>query len=676
MAERRLTWLAAVVLLWGSAIFYKLISLQVLHHREYARMARARQELVVEISGPRGTIFDRSGHPLAMSVPSESVYINPLRVPDLEIASNLLARSLHLNRVELFGAMTQAYDAHRGFLWVKRNITDEESQELRGLHLEWVGTQKESQRHYPNGPLAAHAVGSVDFEEKGNSGLEKALDPELRGKPGQMRLLTDVKRRGIDSQLSTEARPGISVTTTIDERIQFVAERELSAAVKRHHAFSGSVVVMNPNTGDIYAMASYPTFDPNEPAAKGQDFARQNHAVSVPFEPGSVFKVITLSAALETTSLSPESMINCHGGVLALPGRVIHDSHAGIGVIPMAMVLARSSNIGAIEVGMRVGSNKMYDYMRRFGFGQKSGITLPAESVGRVRKLERWGTTSLASVSMGQEVSVTTLQLAQAASVVANGGLLVRPRIVSKKGDQEIPLPAPVRILRPKTAFTMRQMMEGVVINPAGTGHRAQLAGYSVGGKTGSAQIYDFASKHYTHTYNGSFMGFAPMTNPAIVVVVTLNGTRGEGGFGGVVAAPVFHEVATEALRVLEIPRDIPEDVKPGQLVASNSDASDLADADLVASNILDDTDDDEKPAETPGTFVGPATPPAIVAANESKLPKVPNFKGKTMRAVLAEASAKGLTVIPDGSGIARVQSPPPGAALHEGERIRVQFER
>jgi cell division protein FtsI (penicillin-binding protein 3) len=280
---------------------------------------------------------------------------------------------------------------------------------------------------------------------------------------------------------------------------------------------------------------------------------------------------------------------------------------------------------------------------------------------------------------MGQEVSVTTTQLAQAASVIANGGLLVRPRLVARRGGVAVPSVPPVRIVRPKTAITMRQMMEGVVINPQGTGKRARLDGYSVGGKTGSAQIFDFATKHYTHSYNGTFMGFAPLTNPAIVVVVTLNGTHGEGGFGGVVAAPVFHAVATEALRVLEVPKDLPDDVSPHTLVAANVDSNDLAIADAVPGgyNILEDGDDEDKPAEQARALIGPVPPsnpaPAIQAPT---LPRVPDFKGKTMRAVLAEAAAKGLIVLPDGSGIARVQTPPPGAVLHQGERIRVQFVR
>jgi len=652
--ERRLTILAALLLVWGAAIFAKLFSLQVLHHAQYVRMARSRQELDLEIPAPRGTIFDRHAQPLAMSVPTESVYVNPLKVPDLGVASQILSLVLHLDRGELFGKMKWAYDNHRGFLWVKRKISFEEGQSLRNLRLEWIEIQSESQRHYPNGMLAAHLLGSVDFEEKGNAGIEKALDADLRGQPGHARLLTDVNRRGIDSQLDSEAHAGTPVTLTIDERLQFVAEREIATAVEAHHAASGSVVVMDPRSGEILALASYPTYDPNLPPQPGDNLNRQNHAISVPFEPGSVFKIMTLSAALETTNLTPESPINCHGGVLMLPGRVIHDSHAGLGIIPMAMVLAKSSNIGAIEVGMRVGQMNLYDYVRKFGFGQKTGIELPAESGGKLRKLPRWGKTSLASISMGQEVSVTTVQLAQAGSVIANGGLLVKPRLILKKGDRNTAQSTPVRIVKPETAITMRQMMEGVVL-PGGTGTAARLEGYSVGGKTGSAQIFDVATKHYSHAYNGSFLGFAPLTNPAIVVVVTLNGTHGTAGFGGAAAAPVFHRVASEALRVLDVPKDLPDPPAPA-LVAKREELNDLSIADVGSDlpNILEDDDEEENPAG----------------------PRVPNFQGKTMRAVLAEAAAQGLTVVPDGSGVARVQSPSPGSPLHQGERIRVQFAR
>jgi cell division protein FtsI (penicillin-binding protein 3) len=441
--------------------------------------------------------------------------------------------------------------------------------------------------------------------------------------------------------------------------VQFIAERALADAVQRHHAFSGSVVAMDPNTGDILAMASYPTYDPNELPERGEFPAeRINHAVQLPFEPGSVFKVFNFTAALETTNLNPESPINCGGGVIRVGGKTIHDSHVGtVFVVPMKTVLAKSSNVGAIQVGLRVGEEHMYDYVHRFGFGQRTGVPLPAENRGKLRPVSRWTKLSLPSISMGQEVSVTTLQLARAACAVANGGSLVKPRIILKKGDQVVPVEAPVRIMKPDTAFTMRAMMENVVLNGAGT--KAKLEGYSSGGKTGSAQIFDRITKRYSHTYNGSYMGFAPITNPRLVVVVTVNGTHGEGGFGAYSAGPAFKEVATEALRVFDVPKDLPEMPKP-EVVAKVESADDLAISGLApGTNILEEAEDDSEDA-------APPTPG----------PKVPNFKGMTMRAVLSEAAAKGLNVQPDGSGIAKLQSPPPGAPLRQGERIRVQFAR
>jgi cell division protein FtsI (penicillin-binding protein 3) len=681
MVERRLKWLAWIVVVWGAVIFCNLISLQVVHHREYVRLARARQEQQKEIPAPRGAIFDRAGQVLALSTPTITVFVNPQKLPDIGVAAQILAAELHLDRTTLYGSIKQAYENDRGYLIVKKRAEYEEAEHLRNLNLGWVSFQRESQRHYPNGSLAAHIIGGVDFEEKGNAGIEKALEADLRGTPGALRVLTDVKRRGIASEMQSDAKPGTAITLTIDARVQFVAERELAAAVESHHAISGSLVAMNPYTGDIIALASYPTYDPNDQLRPGDPIEpRANHAVSVPFEPGSVFKVITLSAALETTNLRPESPIDCHGGVLKLPGRVIHDSHGGLGILPMETVLAKSSNIGAIMVGMRVGQQNMYDYVRRFGFGQKTGIQLPGEARGRFRSLNAWGTTSLASVSMGQEVSVTTVQLAQAASIVANGGMLVRPRLVLKKAGQTVAPVPPVRVLKPETAITMRQMLEGVVLR--GTGTAARIKGYSVGGKTGSAQIFDFATRHYTHTYNGSFLGIAPLTNPAVVMVVTLNGTHGNAGFGGAAAAPVFKAVATEALRVLEVPKDVPEE-SPLPTQIAKVDTADLADADTESAllNILEEPDEDAAAAAAStatAAFVGPRQPAPVAPPPPPKPagPVAPNFVGKSLRTVLAEAASKGLAVTPDGSGIARVQQPAPGAVLRQGERIRVRFTR
>ena len=673
-AGKRLMWFGGVILLWGSLIFVQLFRLQVVHHADYVRAAHRQQEETVEIAAPRGSIFDRSGQLLAGSVKRDSVYIDPLQVPDLQVASAILSGVLQIDRASLYGRMQWYAANQRGFMWVARTIEPEQYERLRSLHLDWIRFADESRRNCPRNTLAAHVIGAVDSEEIGQWGLEKSLESDLRGLPGSVRVLTDAKGRGIDSHPETEPRPGAGVTLSIDERIQLPAQEAIARAVQDAHAESGSVVVMDPYHGDILAIASYPPFDPNQPPGRGESrTARFNHAVSVPFEPGSVFKVFTLSAALETTELKPSSMIDCGNGSFTMAGRTVHEAHHGYGTMPMEMVLAKSSNIGAIQVGLKVGSSKLYEYVRRFGLGARTGIPLPAESPGMVRKLSKWRTTSLISVSMGHEVGVTTLQLAQACSAVANGGLLVPPRLILKKGTDAVQVVPPHRILKPETAITMRKMMEGVVL--IGTGKKAKLSGYSSAGKTGSAQIFDYATGRYTHSYNASFMGFAPVTNPAIVVVATLNGTHGSGGFGGAVAAPVFREVAAEALRVLDVPRDLPDKTPD----APETQVADLDDAPIMEGPaeppVLEEAEVQapELPSASPGP--GPPAPPAPPAPRESG-PKAPNFIGLSMRSVVALAQAQGLPVVLAGTGIVRAQYPPPGAVLHGGERIQVDLAR
>jgi len=342
-------------------------------------------------------------------------------------------------------------------------------------------------------------------------------------------------------------------------------------------------------------------------------------------------------------------------------------------------VFEKSSNIGAIQVGFRVGPQNMYEYVRRFGFGSPTGLRLPAESGGLFRRLDRWGKTSLASIAMGQEVSTTSIQLARACAAIANGGLLVKPKLILKEGGQATPVDPPRRILRPQTAITMRQMMEGVVLRGTAKG-RARIAGYTSGGKTGTAQIFDVKAHRYTHQYNASFMGFAPVTNPSFIVVVTLNGTSGSVGMGAGAAAPVFKAVATETLRVLDVPRDLP-DLTPEPERVGPEDADDLSIADLGSGdpNVMEELAAQQS---TPGAAMvaskDAASPDGASpdAAPADAGPKVPNFRGKTMRVVVEEASAIGLPVLLDGSGIARAQVPAPGTVLPAGERVRVQFAR
>jgi len=666
-AVTRTTFLAGGAALWATAIFGKLFYLQVVRHKHYAELARDQQVKTVEVPGPRGSIFDRNGQALAMSVPVDSVFVNPSRLASLDVAADIIAPVLKLDRDQLFNRLTSARKdpKRRGFCWIKRKITPEEAANLRSLRLPWIEFHNESQRHYPKTFIAAHVIGSVNHEEKGNSGIELGLDAELRGEAGAAQVLTDVAKRGIESRLSDEPKVGTNLVLTIDERIQFAAERDLKEAVDRTRARTGTVVVMNPHSGEILAMASYPTFDPNTPPRKGEPpSARLNLAVAAPFEPGSVFKVVTLATALETTSLRPDSILPC--GTMKMFNRVIHEAKHQYGPLSMADVLAKSSNVGAIQIGMRVGKEKLYEYLRKFGFGQKTGTGLPAESGGMLRRLDRWQPGSICSIPMGHEISTTALQLGQACSVIANGGLMIKPRLVLKRQRpgyrmEEEKAERPVRIVKPETAFTMRSMMEGVVLH--GTGTRARLDGYSSAGKTGSAQIYDYAARRYTSSYNASFMGFAPVTNPAIVVVVTLNGTHGAAGFGGPAAAPVFRTVAMEALRVLDVPKDIPD--QESATDDPKVDENDLAIADLSDPPPL------EELADPP--MIGPAPLPKIETATG---PRVPNFKGMTMRAVVEEAGSMGLPVSLDGRGVARMQVPAPGSVLPPGERIRVQFAR
>ena len=327
MVERRLIVLVVAIVLWSAAVIEKLAALQLVHHQEYAQKARAHQEVVRTLPAPRGTIFDRSGHPLAMSLPIESVTVNPMKLPDLGVAADLLEQVLHMRGSGLYEKLKQAHDNNRGYFVVKHQVTPEEAVNVRTLPVDWIKIENTSQRHYPKGPLAAHVLGGVDFSERGNAGVEKALDGMLHGEPGQEMLLTDVKRRGIESRQATEPKPGTSIWLTINEQVQFEAEQRLAAAVVKNNATSGSVVVMIPQTGDILALASYPAFDPNDPPEMEKDPKREDHATSVPFEPGSVFKVITLSAALETTRLGPETPIDCGNGILNLPGgRTIHEA--------------------------------------------------------------------------------------------------------------------------------------------------------------------------------------------------------------------------------------------------------------------------------------------------------------------------------------------------------------
>jgi cell division protein FtsI (penicillin-binding protein 3) len=657
-AKRRATWLASAGLLWAALIGGRLIQLQVVEHQKYRKESDDQVIRQVELRAQRGAFYDRNGRPLALDLPVDSITVNPMQAPEPDYVAGILAPILGLDAADVRTKVAEAAQAHRGFLYVDRKVGFQNTERLRSLRLGWIQFEPDTLRVYPKGSLASHLVGSVDHDGRGNSGLEQSQDQVLRGRPGSARMVTDVVHRGVDSQIRERPVPGKNIILTIDERLQYVAERELAKAVVNSHSKTGSVVVMNPETGEILTIASFPPFDANQPIKPTDDMdPRMNHAVSVPFEPGSVFKVITLAAALETTTLRPETIIPCGNGSINLFGRVIKD-HNSYSALSMADVLAKSSNIGAIQIGLRVGPQNLLNYVRRFGFGRKTGIPLPAESTGVVRDLAHWGKTSIGSIAMGHEISTTTIQLAQAISVVANGGRLVRPRLVfgrQRPGGsvEKDPIEPAQPVIRPETAITMRQMMEGVVLN--GTGTLARLDGYTAGGKTGSAQIFDPICKCYTHFYNASFAGFAPVAKPAIVVVVTINGAS---VYGGAVAAPVFREVAATALRLLNVPKDLPEAPPPRK--DTRVELTDLAIAGL-------------------GSPDPQLLEPAIPGRGEPLVvwgPKIPDFHGKTLQTVMQESARLGVPVDVIGSGIVRAQLPAAGGILARGERVRIQFAR
>lgn len=661
--EKRLRMVARAAAFWAAVILGRLIYLQVFQHGHYRNLAENQQVRIAEIQAARGTILDRSGRLLAVSLPADTIVVNPSLVPDVAMAANILAGVLGLNPDQLRADIesARANPARSGFLRVKRRVSAEESERLRSMRLAWIEFQRESRRVYPNQRLASHLLGGVDDSEQGNFGLELGMDDELSGTPGAERIVRDVRGRRVESKVIAEPQPGDRITLTIDQNIQHAAETALREAALAEGCPAGSVVVLRAGTNEILALASYPDFDPNVPPANKKELShRVNLAISSPTEPGSVFKLITVASALDAGRVTPDTPINCGNGRFSLYGRLIREAKHGYGVLPVTGVLAKSSNIGAIQIGMRLGVRNFYDYIRRFGIGTKTGIPLPHESPGRIRRPEKWEATSIGSVAMGHEVSITTMQLALTCSVLANGGLYLKPKLIRRqehRGRVIEPEPAsePRRVLRPETAIAMRRMAEEVVLH--GTGAGARLRGYTSGGKTGSAQIFDFASGRYTHKYNASFTGFAPVTNPAVVIAVTLNGSS---KFGGVVAAPVFRKVAEEALRILEVPRDIPDTyVEPAR---TPGDQYDVALAELSApEQDLFDVAADEDAALRDGHLVAPRTP---------------DFRGKSKRAVAEESQRAGIEVELAGEGLARFQAPPAGAVLKPGTRVRVVFAR
>jgi cell division protein FtsI (penicillin-binding protein 3) len=725
--NHRLYILGGFLLIWFGVICVRLIYLQVFRYGDFEQRAEHQQQRSINVSAKRGVVYDRHGNELAMSVQVDSAFAVPTEIPDLPNTISLISRITGGDA----RMMLADCRARKTFCWVARKGDAETIERIRSMNLQGIHFQKESKRFYPKRELAAQVLGYVGTDDEGLSGIEREYNDQLQGKPGKMLISVDARKKWF-GRIEKEPEAGQNVVLTIDEKIQYIAERELEQAMKDTQAIAGTVVVENPHTGEILALANRPTFNPNV-KREIRNEALKNRAVSDVYEPGSTFKLVTISAAVDQGLARPDELIDCQMGSIVLFGKRIHDWHPW-GVMSVSDILAHSSDVGAIKLALRMGDERMYKYIRTFGFGEQTGIELPGETRGLAKPLSRWSKISIGAIAMGQEIGITPLQLVGVISSMANDGVYVAPRIVAAtaepQGAPRLVAFHPVnehRIISALTAAEMRQMMQGVVLR--GTGRKAALEGYSAGGKTGTAQKFDPMTHKYSHTkYVASFAGFAPINNPEITVAVVIDTPQGASLMqreGGWVAAPVFHRIAQQVLEYMHVPHDMPLPANRQVWLAENKvKDSDLSESspDRLGSLEAADTGSAEPmvPVATstptsgkPSAGHGPVMPaalrekePTVVVATEKpsnevnaavqpevaseKMPangtvvldveqggiEVPSFIGKSVRGAIETAQDSGLELNPVGSGIAREQSPPAGSHVSAGSRVVVKFGR
>jgi cell division protein FtsI (penicillin-binding protein 3) len=546
-----------LVLLAGfGVILFRLVNLQVLQAAELTARADRQHQKSVLLEGARGTVTDRHGKVLAMNVEVPSIFGVPTSLDNPGNAARSLSPVLRLRREEIEKKLRQ--DKH--FVWLARKVEPEQGRRLEQLSIDGIGMVMEGRRFYPKGPLLAHVLGFVGMDGIGLEGLERRYESQLHGEKRLTILQRDALGRTVFPKGLREQAPsaGHTLTLTIDEVIQYIAEKELEEAVDHARAKSGAIIVMEPQSGAILAMAVSPRFDPNAVASLTADRWR-NRALTDTYEPGSTMKVVVAAAALEERVMMPGSMLFGENGRMTVANTTIHD-HEKLGWMTFAQMIQKSSNIGAAKTGMLLGEQRLYRYLQAFGFGQRTDIDLPGEVGGLLKSPREWGRRSLASISMGQEVGVTPLQMLSAVAAIANDGVLMRPHVVSDVRDQkgqpvkEILPHVRRRVVSPATARTLTTILEGVVTS--GTGTKAAIPGFRVAGKTGTAQKVDPRTGAYSSALSiGSFVGFVPADSPRLAMIVVIDEPQGE-AWGGVVAAPVFRRVGEQTLAYMGVPRD------------------------------------------------------------------------------------------------------------------------
>ncbi len=706
--KNRLYCLAAILVLWTTAVGARLIKLQVLDYGVWQQRAQHQQQRTVEVPPPRGIIYDRNGHELAMSVKVDSWFAVPSEIPDHATTASLLAPIVGVPPAELLARMT----ASRSFCWVARKVDNETSARIRNLNLHGIYPLKEPKRFYPKRQLAAQVLGYVGLDDDGLGGIEHYFDEDLRGISGRMMISVDAHRARF-GRVERQPDPGQNVVLTVDEKIQWIAEREVELAMQETHAEAATIIVQNPHTGEILALANRPTFDPNlfnsvSPAQL------KNRAVSDVYEPGSMFKTVTVSAALDEKVTTPEEKWDASQGFIVVGGARMRDAHH-MGVLTTAEVLAHSSNVGAIKIGMRLGPDRLYKYIRAYGFGQATGIELPGESRGLVKPVKNWSNTSIGAMSIGQEVGITPVQAISAVSAIANDGMWNAPRIVAgvtppNKGPQNIVFhPADSkRVISTLTAAQMKQLMEGVVL--FGTGRKALLDGYTSAGKTGTAQKANPNGGGYSGKYVASFVGFAPVNTPAITVAVIIDSAQGLHQ-GGQICAPVWARVAQQVLEYLDVRHDVEPKASQRAVLRAQVKDSDLDEetpdhigaalplneaattAPMTAnvpmrpappnagSQLLNAAAVKLMPAASvPLPNAAAQTAPTAVSGGPVVLQVggaiVPSFLGKSLRGAIETAQSEGVEIEAVGNGVARQQEPAPGSRLMPGAKVVVRFGR
>ncbi len=626
--------------------------LQVLDHERLVKLAERQHQRTIQITPARGGIFDRTGAPLAVSLDMDSLFAEPKRISKPGEVAAALAPLLQQPQQELMKKL----DSDRSFAWIARQLTPETAAAIKKLKLPGIGFVKESKRFYPNFETASHVLGFTGMDPGGLEGLERRYDAAVLGKTGYLMAERDALGRNVaQNAVVQEAEPGKNLYLTLDKNIQYFAEKELAKAVEGSRAKSGMALVMDPWTGKILAMANYPTFNPNS-FRQYPTFNLRNRAVADSFEPGSTFKVFLLSAAIEEKLVRPQDTFNCESGRYSFGGRIIRDDHPHARA-SVAEILKYSSNIGSAKIGLKLGDDRLYRYLKSFGFGDKSGVDLPGEASGGLRPVSRWYGTDIATISFGQGVSATALQIVAATSAVANGGTLMKPYLVERITDssgQELQKFEPQvvrRVISAQTSATVTQMMVGVT-QKGGTGTNAAIEGITVAGKTGTAQKVDPVGKGYSATKRtASFVGFVPADKPRLTILVVVDEPT-TSPYGGVVAAPAFREIAFNSLCYLKAGGVGKTCDIPAQQVAVPA-AAQLVKAQASAEAALVD-----------GGGIEVATSGSVM----------PDFRGYSMRRVLQVMEKRQLNLQLRGSGRVVEQHPQPGQVIRGTDEIWVRL--